>query len=202
MTEALRIIGALVLVGLNAFFVATEFAITRVRLSQVIELEKQGKPGAKAARHAVEQIDAYLAACQLGITIASIGLGALAEPAFEHLLEPLLGVVRPERRHTISFIFAFGLVTLLHVVLGELAPKSLAIARTTPTVLFVAPPMRAFYLVTKPLVDGFNYLGNLVLQAVRHPARSRGRSRAAHRGRAAHAPCAERARGPDRDLRA
>ncbi len=164
MTEALRIIGALVLVGLNAFFVATEFAITRVRLSQLVELEKQGKPGAKAARHAVEQIDAYLAACQLGITIASIGLGALAEPAFEHLLEPVLGAVAPTVAAGISFVFAFGLVTLLHVVLGELAPKSLAIARTTPTVLFVAPPMRAFYLVTKPLVDAFNYLGNLVLR--------------------------------------
>jgi CBS domain containing-hemolysin-like protein len=164
MTEALRIIGALLLVGLNAFFVATEFAITRVRLSQVVELEKQGKPGAKAARHAVEQIDAYLAACQLGITIASIGLGALAEPAFEHLLEPLLGSFAPSVAAGISFVFAFGLVTLLHVVLGELAPKSLAIARTTPTVLFVAPPMRAFYLATKPLVDAFNYLGNLVLK--------------------------------------
>ena len=164
MTEALRIVGALILVGLNAFFVATEFAITRVRLSQVIELEKQGKAGAKAARRAVEQIDAYLAACQLGITIASIGLGALAEPAFEHLLEPLLGSLAPTVAGSISFIFAFGLVTLLHVVLGELAPKSLAIARTTSTVLFVAPPMRAFYLVTKPLVDAFNYLGNLVLR--------------------------------------
>jgi CBS domain containing-hemolysin-like protein len=163
-TEALRILGALVLVGLNGFFVATEFAITRVRLSQVIELEKQGKPGAKAARHAVEQIDAYLAACQLGITISSIGLGALAEPAFEHLLEPLLGAFAPTVAAGISFVFAFGLVTLLHVVLGELAPKSLAIARTTPTVLFVAPPMRAFYLITKPVVDAFNYLGNLVLR--------------------------------------
>jgi len=155
-TEALRIVGALVLVGLNAFFVATEFAITRVRLSQVVEFEKQGKAGAKAARHAVEQIDAYLAACQLGITIASIGLGALAEPAFEHLLEPLLGAFAPSVAAGISFAFAFGLVTLLHVVLGELAPKSLAIARTTPTVLWVAPPMRIFYLATKPLVDAFN----------------------------------------------
>ena len=164
MTEALRIIGALVLVGLNAFFVATEFAITRIRLSQVVELEKQGRPGAKAARHAVEQIDAYLAACQLGITIASIGLGALAEPAFEHLLEPALGSVAPGVAAGISFALAFGLVTLLHVVLGELAPKSLAIARTTRTVLLVSPPMRAFYLATKPLVDAFNGLGNLVLK--------------------------------------
>jgi CBS domain containing-hemolysin-like protein len=162
--DALRVIGALVLVGLNAFFVATEFAITRIRLSQVLELEKQGRPGAKAARHAVEQIDAYLAACQLGITIASIGLGALAEPAFEHLLEPALGAVAPGVAVGISFALAFGLVTLLHVVLGELAPKSLAIARTTRTVLLVSPPMRAFYLATKPFVDAVNGLGNLVLK--------------------------------------
>ena len=139
---------------------ATEFAITRVRLSQVIELEKQGKPGAKAARHAVEQIDAYLAACQLGITVASIGLGALAEPAFEHLLEPLVGRIAPGIAVGLSLALALAIVTMLHVVLGELAPKSLAIARTTRTVLVVAPPMRAFYLVTKPLVDFFNWMGN------------------------------------------
>lgn len=164
MNEALRILAALLLVGLNGFFVATEFAITRVRLSQVVELEKHGRPGAKAARHAVEHIDAYLAACQLGITVASIGLGWLAEPAFEHLLEPLLGSLAPNVAAFIGFAFAFGLVTLLHVVLGELAPKSLAIARTTRTVLLVAPIMRVFYLATKPLVDLFNGLGNLVLR--------------------------------------
>ena len=164
MDSAVRIIAAFVLVGLNAFFVATEFAITRVRLSQVIELERQGKPGAKAARHAVEQIDAYLAACQLGITVASIGLGALAEPAFEHLLEPLVGRVAPGIAVGLSLALALAIVTMLHVVLGELAPKSLAIARTTRTVLVVAPPMRAFYLVTRPLVDFFNWMGNLVLR--------------------------------------
>ena len=164
MNEALRILAALALVGLNAFFVATEFAITRVRLSQVVELEKQGRPGARAARHAVEQIDAYLAACQLGITIASIGLGALAEPAFEHVLEPILGSIAGGVALGLSFILAFAIVTMLHVVLGELAPKSLAIARTTRTVLWVARPMRAFYLVTKPLVDAFNWLGNVVLK--------------------------------------
>jgi CBS domain containing-hemolysin-like protein len=163
-SEALRILAALLLVGLNGFFVATEFAITRVRLSQVVELEKHGRPGAKAARHAVEHIDAYLAACQLGITVASLGLGWLAEPAFEHLLEPLLGSLAPNVAAFISFAFAFGLVTLLHVVLGELAPKSLAIARTTRTVLAVAPAMRLFYMATKPLVDVFNGLGNLVLR--------------------------------------
>jgi CBS domain containing-hemolysin-like protein len=163
-SDVLSIVAALALVAVNAFFVATEFAVTRVRLSQVVELEKQGKPGAKAARHAVEQIDAYLAACQLGITMASIGLGALAEPAFEHLLEPLVGAFAPGIAVGLSLILALAIVTMLHVVLGELAPKSLAIARTTRTVLWVARPMRAFYLVTKPLVDAFNWLGNLVLK--------------------------------------
>lgn len=164
MSDALRILAALGLVALNAFFVATEFAITRVRLSQVVELERLGRPGAKAARRAVEQIDAYLAACQLGITIASIGLGALAEPAFEHILEPLVGAVAPGVSVGLSLALSLAIVTMLHVVLGELAPKSLAIARTTKTVLWVAPPMRAFYLVTKPVVDAFNWLGNLVLK--------------------------------------
>ena len=164
MTELLRILGALVLVALNAFFVATEFGITRIRSSQVVELEKQGRPGARAARHAVDNIDAYLAACQLGITVASIGLGALAEPAFEHVLRPVLGAFAPNIAAGISFAFAFALVTLLHVVLGELAPKSAAIARTTRTVLLVAPAMRLFYLATQPLVDVFNGLGNLVLR--------------------------------------
>jgi CBS domain containing-hemolysin-like protein len=162
--DALSIIAAFLLVGLNAFFVATEFAITRVRLSQVVELEKAGKPGARAARHAVEHIDAYLAACQLGITVASIGLGALAEPAFEHLLEPLVGAIAPGIAAGLSLVLALGIVTMLHVVLGELAPKSLAIARTTRVVLAVSPPMRVFYLATRPLVDGFNWLGNLVLK--------------------------------------
>jgi CBS domain containing-hemolysin-like protein len=162
--DALRIVGALLLVGANAFFVATEFSITRVRMSQLVELERQGKIGAKAARDAVEHIDAYLAACQLGITIASIGLGVLAEPAFEHLFAPLFGSFSEGFALAASFAMAFGLVTLLHVVLGELSPKSLAISRTTGTVLALAPAMRVFYLLTKPIVDLFNGLGNLVLK--------------------------------------
>jgi CBS domain containing-hemolysin-like protein len=162
--DALSLVAAFVLVGLNAFFVATEFAVTRIRHSQVIELEKAGRPGAKAALHAVEHIDSYLAACQLGITVASIGLGALAEPAFEHLLEPLVGKFAPGISVGLSLALALVIVTMLHVVLGELAPKSLAIARTTRVVLVLAPPMRIFYLTTKPLVDAFNGLGNLVLK--------------------------------------
>jgi CBS domain containing-hemolysin-like protein len=88
---AFGLIAALLLVAANAFFVATEFAIARLRLTEVVEMEREGRPGSRSARNAVEHIDAYLAACQLGITLASIGLGVVGKPAFEDLLRPLLG---------------------------------------------------------------------------------------------------------------
>ncbi|MDQ3721236.1 MAG: hemolysin family protein [Actinomycetota bacterium] len=161
---ALELIAAIALVGANGFFVATEFAIARLRPTQVDGFEREGRPGAKSVRHAVDHIDAYLAACQLGITLASIGLGVAGKPAFEKLLDPLVGEVAVFGAVLLSAALAFGIITLLHVVVGELAPKSLAIARTSRTVLWVAPPMRLFYLATKPLVDLFNAMGNLLLK--------------------------------------
>jgi CBS domain containing-hemolysin-like protein len=158
------LIFAIGLVAANGFFVATEFAIARLRPTQVEEFERAGRPGAKSVRHAVEHIDAYLAACQLGITIASLGLGVLGEPAFEELLHPILGDGAAIGGFALSAVLAFAIITVLHVVVGELAPKSLAIARTGSTVLWVAPPMRLFYFVTKPLVDLFNGMGNLLLR--------------------------------------
>jgi CBS domain containing-hemolysin-like protein len=115
-------------------------------------------------RHAVEHIDAYLAACQLGITLASIGLGVVGKPVFEELLKPVLGDAASVGGFGVAAAVAFSIITLLHVVVGELAPKSLAIARTSRTVLLVAPWMRAFYLATKPVVDLFNAMGNLLLK--------------------------------------
>ena len=112
----------------------------------------------------MRRIDSYLAACQLGITIASIGLGVVGKPALQDLLEPLLGEAAEVASIGLAGAMAFGIVTLLHVVVGELAPKSLAIARTDRTVLWVAPPMRVFYLLTKPVVDLFNGMGNLLLR--------------------------------------
>lgn len=161
---ALELIAAIALVATNGFFVATEFAIARLRPTQVTEFEREGRPGAKAVRHAVDHIDSYLAACQLGITLASIGLGVAGKPAFQKLLDPLVGEVAVFGAVVLSAALAFGIITLLHVVVGELAPKSLAIARTSRTVLWVAPPMRLFYLATKPLVDLFNAMGNLLLR--------------------------------------
>ena len=161
---AIELILAIGLVFANGFFVATEFAIARLRPTQVEEFERAGRPGAASVRHAVEHIDAYLAACQLGITLASLGLGVVGKPAFEELLEPVLGDGASLAGFALAAATAFGIITLLHVVVGELAPKSLAIARTGSTVLWVAPPMRLFYFLTKPLVDLFNGMGNLLLK--------------------------------------
>jgi CBS domain containing-hemolysin-like protein len=161
---ALELVAALALVAANAFFVLTEFAITRIRPTQVDELARRGRRGAGAVRHAVERIDAYLAACQLGITVASLGLGVAGEPAFEALLEPVLGGGARVGGVALAGLLAFLLITVLHVVVGELSPKSLAIARTERSALLVAPPMRIFYAVTKPLVDLFNGMGNLLLR--------------------------------------
>jgi len=161
---AVELIVALALVVANGFFVATEFAIARLRLTEALEMERAGRPGARSARHAVEHIDAYLAACQLGITLASIGLGVVGKPVFEELLAPVLGESASVAGFGVAAAVAFLIITVLHVVIGELAPKSVAISRTRSTSLLVAPWMRAFYLTTKPVVDLFNAMGNLLLK--------------------------------------
>ncbi|NLT05528.1 MAG: HlyC/CorC family transporter [Solirubrobacterales bacterium] len=161
---ALDLIVTFLLVFANGFFVATEFAITRLRPTQVADFERERRPGAKSVRHAVEHIDAYLSACQLGITLASIGLGVVGKPVFEELLEPVLGSGAAVGSVALAAAVAFGIVTLLHVVVGELAPKSFAIARTARASLLLAPPMRVFYLLTRPVVDLFNAMGNLLLK--------------------------------------
>jgi CBS domain containing-hemolysin-like protein len=159
---------ALLLVVANGFFVASEFSLARVRPTQSRAWLKEGRRGAKSVAHGVTHIDSYLAACQLGITLSSIGLGFVGKPAFAALLKPLsdpLGETIPGvGAYAMSFALAYGLVTFLHVVFGELSPKSMAIARTERTALAMMPLLRAFYYATKPLVDFFNWMGNLVLK--------------------------------------
>lgn len=161
---AWELILALVLVAANGFFVAVEFAIARMRPTQAQELLRQGRPGSKSVVHAVEHIDAYLSACQLGITVSSLGLGAIGEPAFHELLEPALGDAATIAGFGLASLVAFSIITTLHVVLGELSPKSLAISRTPSVALLLTPVMRGFYMATKPIVDLFNGMGNLVLK--------------------------------------
>src|SRR5215207_7172548 len=169
---AWELIVAVLLVLANGFFVAVEFSVARLRPTQAEEMVREGRPGAKSALNAVEHIDSYLSACQLGITVSSLGLGAIGEPAFHDLLEPILGDTASIAGFGLASIVAFGIITTLHVVVGELSPKSLAIARSAPVVLTLAPIMRAFYMATKPVVDGFNAMGNLILKPFKVPPAS------------------------------
>ncbi len=165
--EILALVSAFVLVGLNAFFVATEFAIVKVRPTRIEELIAKGRPGAGSVRRVLANLDRYLSATQLGITLASLGLGWIGEPAFARLLErPLaaVGVVDPHWVHNIALGSAFALITTLHIVLGELAPKTLAILRAETVALAAAYPIRFFYGVFFPGIWALNGLANLALR--------------------------------------
>ena len=159
---------ALLLVLANGFFVASEFAIVKIRATRLQALVDEGRPGAANALKMVEKLDAYLSATQFGITLASLGLGWLGEPAFAHLLEPVLTRLVPvggeALAHTISVAIAFAIITFLHIVVGELAPKSLAIQRAEDTTLAVALPMRAFYFLFYPAIWALNGVAGWVLR--------------------------------------
>ncbi|QRK05136.1 HlyC/CorC family transporter [Archangium violaceum] len=161
---------AILLVLANGFFVATEFAIVKIRHTRLQALADEGRPGAGAALKMVEKLDSYLSATQFGITLASLGLGWLGEPAFAHLLEPVLTRLVPEAAgvalaHSLSVAIAFAIITFLHIVVGELAPKSLAIQRAEVTTIAVALPMRVFYFVFYPAIWLLNGVAGWVLKA-------------------------------------
>jgi CBS domain containing-hemolysin-like protein len=157
------------LVALNGFFVAAEFALVAVRKTRVEELVNQGVGGAVAVRDAVAHLDRSIAATQLGITLASIALGWVGEPALATLLEPLLAAVLPAAWaaaavHPVAFVVAFGLITFLHVVFGELIPKTLALQSPDRTSLWVAGPLNVFVRLTRPFVTLLNGTGNAILR--------------------------------------
>ena len=158
----------LLLVFLNGFFVAAEFAIVKVRESQ-LEVEAQsGNAAAILAKKIVHNIDGYLAATQLGITLASLGLGWVGEPVVSKILISGMHAVGlqldPKLAHDIALPFAFAVITILHIVFGELAPKSIAIQRSENTTLFVAYPLRFFYLIFRPFIWLLNGIANSVLR--------------------------------------
>jgi CBS domain containing-hemolysin-like protein len=160
---------ALFLVVLNGFFVAAEFAIVKVRSTRIEELAESGRAQAKVALRAVRQLDAYLSATQLGITMASIGLGWVGEPAIAHLIEPAVAWLGPSSRavsHTIAVSVAFFFITFMHIVFGELAPKSIAIQRPEKTTLWIAYPLDLFYRLFYPLISFFNAAALLVLRSI------------------------------------
>ena len=157
------------LVLLNGFFVASEFAIVKVRGSQLEAIEVDGDKRAKFARHVTQHLDAYLSATQLGITLASLPLRWVGEPFIASMLQPFFfkfGVESEILIRTVSVALAFGVITFLHIVLGELAPKSLAITKALPTTLWISRPLGLFYVVFKPAIWFLNGAANLILRHV------------------------------------
>lgn len=148
MFEALNIVIVLFLVLANGFFVASEFSLVGVRRSRIVTLAEAGNARAKLLLQLVDNLNAYISATQLGITLASLALGWIGEPAIAHLLEiPLKGRISDTLLHTIAFTIAFSIITFLHIVLGELAPKTLALERAEKTALAIAWPMQIFYKI-------------------------------------------------------
>lgn len=161
---------ALFLVFLNGFFVAAEFAIVKLRGTQADTMaSRYGAPG-RILKNVREHLDAYLSACQLGITLASLGLGWVGEPAFARLLEPLLaelfGIESQATVHAIGFAIAFSIISFLHIVLGELAPKSMAIRRPDIMGLWTATPLYLFYWIMYPFIWLLNGSALLLLRVM------------------------------------
>jgi CBS domain containing-hemolysin-like protein len=148
MTTILYLAAVLFLVLANGFFVASEFALVGVRRSRIETLAAQGNSSAGRLLSLLDNLNAYISATQLGITMASLALGWIGEPVFAHLLEaPLRGRVSDVALHTISFAIAFTIITFLHIVLGELAPKTLALERAERVALAISWPMETFYKI-------------------------------------------------------
>jgi CBS domain containing-hemolysin-like protein len=169
MKQVLLLGAALLLVLLNGFFVAAEFAIVKVRSTKIKELAEEGDWRAVVAQNVIAHLDAYLSACQLGITFASLGLGWIGEPAVAQLIEPTLlaaGVTNETWVHTIAFTVAFIFISFLHIVLGEQAPKSLAIRKSEETSLWLAPALRAFYWLMYVPIIALNGSANWILRLV------------------------------------
>ena len=150
-----RLAGVLALVFANGFFVAAEFAIVTVRKTRIDQLIAEGSTRAPAVRRAITDPDSYIAATQLGITMASLGLGWIGEPALAELVRPAVGFlptgIADATAHSISVAIAFAIVTALHITLGELAPKSIALERAEATALLVVKPTELFMRLFWPL---------------------------------------------------
>ncbi|MDR2947385.1 MAG: CNNM domain-containing protein, partial [Candidatus Adiutrix sp.] len=169
MNTAIMLGGAVLLVLLNGLFVSAEFAFVKIRTTRLEVLAREGDARAKSALFGRENLDAYLSVCQLGITLSSLGLGWLGEPAVASLLYPLwelLGLTRPALVHTLSFVAGFTIITFAHVVFGELAPKTISIRAAEKAVLLLAHPMRFFYLLFLPGVKVLNAAANLTIRLV------------------------------------
>ncbi|KUH40036.1 MULTISPECIES: hemolysin family protein [Streptomyces] len=168
MTAVQLLIGAFTLVT-NAFFVGAEFALISVRRSQIEPAALKGDRRAKSTLWGLEHLSAAMATAQLGITVSSLVLGAVAEPAIAHLLEPPFHAVGvPEGLiHPIAFVIALTLATYLHMLVGEMIPKNIALAAPAPTALLLGPPLVALTRALRPVVFGINALANAILRLMK-----------------------------------
>ena len=170
-----KLLIALFLVLLNGFFVAAEFSIVKVRYSQIQIKAAEGNALAKKAEYIIKHLDAYLSATQLGITLASLALGWVGESALHHVFEDLFHrfgfAVADSTITTVSVVCSFLIITIMHIVFGELVPKSIAIRKSESTTFFVAYPMILFYNVFRPFIWLMNSISNAFLRLIKiHPA--------------------------------
>lgn len=162
--DILNLVIIAILIALTAFFVTSEFAIVKVRSSRIDQLIEEGNKNAIAAKRIITNLDEYLSACQLGITMTALGIGALGEPTFEHILHPLLAFLNIPGSLTsiLSIALAFAIMTFLHVVVGELAPKTVAIQKAEWVTLVTAKPLILFYRVMFPFIWILNGSARLI----------------------------------------
>src|SRR5438445_497652 len=163
---ALALVLTVVLVVANGFFVAAEHAFVRVRKTQLDEIGQQGSARARLASRVLDRLDQYISASQLGVTLCSLAIGWLGEPAVAALLEPVFNWLPDPLLNVISFALAFGVITYLHIVVGELAPKYLSIQRAVPLALWCAYPLHLFYRLMYPFIALVNGSANAILRWV------------------------------------
>ncbi|WP_407401527.1 hemolysin family protein [Chryseobacterium sp.] len=174
-SDIVRLLLALLLVLLNGFFVAAEFSIVKVRYSQIQLKAAEGDSMAKQAEHIIKHLDEYLSATQLGITLASLALGWVGESALHHIIGDFFTYANINLAETtvttISLVLSFLLITVMHIVFGELIPKSIAIRKSEATTMAIAVPLRVFYTVFKPFIWLMNGMSNSFLRLIKvHPA--------------------------------
>ncbi|WP_312818663.1 hemolysin family protein [Kaistella carnis] len=174
-SDIVKLLLAVFLVVLNGFFVAAEFSIVKVRYSQIQLKAAEGDSMAKQAEHIIKHLDEYLSATQLGITLASLALGWVGESAMHHVIENMFHyfnvAVADATITTISLVLSFLIITVMHIVFGELIPKSIAIRKSESTAMFIAMPLRVFYTVFKPFIWSMNHMSNAFLRLIKiHPA--------------------------------
>ncbi len=163
----LNLLAAVVLVGLNAFFVAAEFALVRVRESRIVQLEQEGSTRAGFVRETLRDLDSNLSVCQVGITVASLALGWVGEPAVSHLIEPILASINVASERVVTIVsvaVGFGVITYAHLVFGEQAPKYYSIQRAERVSLWISRPLNLFRIVFRPVVWVVNASTNFILR--------------------------------------